>query len=50
MDRAVIFRYDESRRRVRAAGAFGLALERFTHSQVTVESAPIARQALPRTG
>ena len=46
MDRAVIFRYDESRRRVRAAGAFGLPLERFTHSHVTVESAPIARQAL----
>lgn len=46
MDRAVIFRYDESHRRVRAAGAYGLDLERFTHSRVTVESAPIARQAL----
>ena len=46
MDRAVIFRYDEAHRRVRAAGAFGLDLERFTHSRVTVESAPIARQAL----
>jgi signal transduction histidine kinase len=46
MDRAVIFRYDEARRRVRAAGAYGLDLERFTHAHVTVESAPIARQAL----
>jgi signal transduction histidine kinase len=46
MDRAVIFRYDEAHRRVRAAGAYGLDLERFTHSRVTVESAPIARQAL----
>jgi signal transduction histidine kinase len=46
MDRAVIFRYDEAHRRVRAAGAFGLDLDRFTHSRVTVESAPIARQAL----
>ena len=46
MDRAVIFRYDEARRRVRAAGAFGLDLERFAHAHVTVESAPIARQAL----
>ena len=46
MDRAVIFRYDEAHRRVRAAGAYGLDLERFTRSRVTVESAPIARQAL----
>ena len=46
MDRAVIFRYDEVHRRVRAAGAYGLDLERFSHSHVTVESAPIARQAL----
>jgi signal transduction histidine kinase len=46
MDRAVIFRYDEAHRRVRAAGAYGLDLDRFTHSRVTVESAPIARQAL----
>jgi signal transduction histidine kinase len=46
MDRAVIFRYDEARRRVRAAGAYGLDLERFTNSHITVESAPIARQAL----
>ena len=46
MNRAVIFRYDEAHRRVRAAGAFGLDLERFSHSHVTVGSAPIARQAL----
>ena len=46
MDRAVIFRYDEARRRVRAAGAYGLDLHRFDDSHVTVESAPIARQAL----
>src|SRR5215204_1844710 len=46
MDRAVIFRYDEAHRRVRAAGAYGLDLERFTRSRVTVASAPIARQAL----
>ena len=46
MDRAVIFRYDEAHRRVRAAGAYGLDLDRFSRSRVTVESAPIARQAL----
>jgi len=46
MDRAVIFRYDEAHRRVRAAGAYGLDLERFSRSHVTVQSAPIARQAL----
>jgi signal transduction histidine kinase len=46
MDRAVIFRYDEARRRVRAAGAYGIDLDRFTNSHITVESAPIARQAL----
>ncbi|HKH16456.1 MAG TPA: GAF domain-containing protein [Solirubrobacteraceae bacterium] len=46
MDRAVIFRYDEAHRRVRAAGAYGLDLDRFTRSRVTVGSAPIARQAL----
>ena len=46
MDRAVIFRYDEARRRVRAAGAHGLDLDVFATSHVTVESAPIARQAL----
>src|SRR3954453_3756016 len=46
MDRAVIFRYDDARRRVRAAGAYGIDLELFEHAHLTVESAPIARQAL----
>jgi signal transduction histidine kinase len=46
MDRAVIFRYDDARRRVHAAGAYGLDLDVFENAQVTVESAPIARQAL----
>jgi signal transduction histidine kinase len=46
MRRAVIFRYDSSRRRVRAAGAHGLDLEQFAGAHVTVESAPIAARAL----
>ena len=46
MDRAVIFRYDDARRRVRAVGAYGIDLGLFEHAHVTVESAPIARQAL----
>jgi signal transduction histidine kinase len=46
MRRAVIFRYDSARRRVRAAGAHGLDLEHFAGAHVTVESAPIAAQAL----
>jgi len=46
MDRAVIFRYDEARRRVRAAGAYGIELDVFAGAHVTVASAPIARQAL----
>jgi signal transduction histidine kinase len=46
MDRAVIFRYDEARRRVYAAGAWGLDIGLFEGADVTVESAPIARQAL----
>jgi signal transduction histidine kinase len=46
MDRAVIFRYDDARRRVRAAGAYGIELELFENAHLTVESAPIARQAL----
>ena len=46
MRRAVIFRYDTSRRRVRAAGAHGLALEQLAGAHVTVESAPIAARAL----
>jgi len=46
MRRAIIFRYDPGRRRVRAAGAFGLDLEQFAEAYVTVESAPIAARAL----
>jgi signal transduction histidine kinase len=46
MDRAVIFRYDEAQRRVRAAGTYNLPLEVFAGVRFTVESAPIARQAL----
>jgi len=46
MRRALIFRYDTARRRVRAAGAYGLSLEPFTDAHVTVESAPIAAQSL----
>jgi signal transduction histidine kinase len=44
--RAVIFRYDAARRRVRAAGAYELDIEQFAGAHVTVESAPIARRAL----
>jgi signal transduction histidine kinase len=46
MRRAVIFRYDTARRRVRAAGTHGLDLERFAGAHVTVESAPITARAL----
>src|SRR5438874_4320367 len=46
MRRALIFRYDSARRRVRAAGAHGLSLEPFADAHVTVESAPIAAQSL----
>jgi signal transduction histidine kinase len=46
MDRAVIFSYDDARRRVHAAGSHGVALGDFTDGHVTVESAPVARRAL----
>jgi len=46
MRRAVIFRYDAARRRVRAAGAHGVDIEQFAGAHVTVESAPIASRAL----
>jgi signal transduction histidine kinase len=46
MRRALIFRYDSADRRVRAAGAHGMDLEQFASGYVTVESAPIAAQAL----
>ena len=46
MRRAVIFRYDATLRRVRAAGAHGMDVTPFADAHVTVESAPIAAQAL----
>jgi signal transduction histidine kinase len=46
MRRALIFRYDSADRRVRAAGAHGMDIDRFASAYVTVESAPIAAQAL----
>jgi signal transduction histidine kinase len=46
MDRAVIFRYDEARRRVRAVGTHNIDLGAFADAHVTVESAPVARRAL----
>jgi signal transduction histidine kinase len=46
MDRAVIFRYDGARRRVRAAGSFGIPLEVFADAQVTVETVPVTRESL----
>jgi signal transduction histidine kinase len=46
MQRAVIFRYDSARRRVRAAGSHGIDVSVFEDAFITVESAPIARRAL----
>jgi signal transduction histidine kinase len=46
MDRVVIFRYDEGLGRVRAAGTHNLDIAIFADADVSVESAPIARQAL----
>ncbi len=45
MQRAIIFRYDSSARRVRAAGAHGLDLDQFAAAHVGVESTPMAAQA-----
>jgi signal transduction histidine kinase len=46
MHRAVIFSYDDARRRVHAAGSHNIELDRFTDAEITVESAPVAREAL----
>src|SRR3954447_20050581 len=46
MDGAVIFRYDGARRRVRAAGAYGIDVETFADAQVTVETVQVARDSL----
>jgi signal transduction histidine kinase len=44
--RVVIFRYDSTRRRILAAGAFGVDLALFAGDFFTLESAAIAREAL----
>lgn len=46
MRRALIFRYDSAGRRVRAVGAHGMDIEQFAGAHVTVESAPIAAEAI----
>ena len=46
MRRAVLVRYDSARRRVRVAGAHGIELELFAHVFLTIDSVPVARQAL----
>jgi signal transduction histidine kinase len=46
MDRAVIFRFDEVLRRVRAVGSYGIDLKVFATTNLTMESAPIARRSL----
>jgi signal transduction histidine kinase len=44
--RAIIFRYDSARRRVRAVGSFNVDVSIFADAFITVESAPIAKRAL----
>jgi len=46
MRRAVLFRYDVARRRVRAVGAHGIELELFADLFVTIDSVPVVRQSL----
>ncbi len=46
MERAVLFLYDDARRRVRAVGAHNLELVQFSGLHVKVEDAPIAVRAL----
>src|SRR4051795_2656268 len=48
MGRAVIVRYDEALRRVRVAGTHNLDLSSFGEMELSVDSAPIAREALER--
>src|SRR5918912_2387229 len=48
MDRAVIVRYDEALRRVRVAGTHNLDLSEYGEMELSVDSAPIAREALER--
>src|ERR1039457_4039758 len=44
--RVVIFRYDSARRRILAAGSFGVDLALFHRGFFTLESAALAREAL----
>ncbi len=44
--RAIIFRYDPASRQVRAAGAYGVDIERFGDAHVSVDTAPFAAQAI----
>ena len=44
--RALMVLYDDARRRVRAVGAHGVPLERLEGRHVSLELAPVARQAL----
>jgi signal transduction histidine kinase len=46
MRRAVLFRYDSALRRVRAVGSHGIELDVFAGLFVTIDSVPVARQAL----
>jgi signal transduction histidine kinase len=44
--RAIIFRYDPASRQVRAAGAYGVDIQRFAGANVSVDTAAIAAQAI----
>src|SRR3954452_22710536 len=46
MERAVLFRYDETQRRGGAAASHNIPLDVFAGTHLTVETAPIAREAL----
>lgn len=46
MQRALMVLYDDARRRVRVVGAHGVPLERLEGLHVSLEDAPVARQAL----
>ncbi|HYZ28989.1 MAG TPA: hypothetical protein VE570_08050 [Thermoleophilaceae bacterium] len=48
MDRAVIFRYDDVLRRVRVGGAHNIDIGAFQDDDVSVDTVPIAREALER--
>lgn len=48
MDRAVIVRYDDVLRRVGVAGTHNLDLSQYGEMELSVDSAPIAREALER--